>query len=49
VVQPPAIPPLPPSARQPELPAWCSPTCLDGWRKEVEKLLQPSQPPTGPG
>jgi hypothetical protein len=30
VVAPPAIPPLPPSARQPALPAWCSPTCLDG-------------------
>ena len=49
VVQPPAIPPLPQSARQPALPAWCSPTCLDSWRREVEKLLQPSTQPTGPG
>jgi len=41
VVAPPAIPPLPQSARQPALPEWCSPTCLEAWRKEAEKLLQP--------
>lgn len=36
VVPPPAIPPLPAQARQPETPAWCSPTCSDGWKLEVE-------------
>lgn len=30
VIAPPAIPPLPPEARQAPLPAWCYPTCSAG-------------------
>lgn len=36
VVAPPAIPPLPSQARQPQAPAICSPTCLVQWRRQVE-------------
>lgn len=39
VVPPPAIPALPSQARQPPVPAYCSPTCSDGWTRLVESLL----------
>lgn len=44
----PLVPPLPLEARQPALPAWCSPTCSAGWRRMVETLLQPQTQPTVP-
>lgn len=40
VVAPPKIPPLPPEARQPPVPDFCSPTCLDAWSKLVDSLLK---------
>ena len=35
----PAIPPLPPSARQPAPLDLCSPTCSAAWKRTVESLL----------
>lgn len=35
----PLIPPLSPAARQPDVPAWCLPTCSAGWKRMVESLL----------
>lgn len=56
VVAPPRIPPLPQEARQPPTPAWCSPTCSDGWRREAEtwqslltRAAGPGQPASTPG
>lgn len=51
----PTIPPLPPEARQPPAPAWCSPSCSRGLTAEREswlptqiKLGQPERPASGP-
>ena len=56
VVTPLAPPPLPEQAKQPKLPAWCTPTCSKGWQKMLErqnaqgeKLLLGSTVPTSPG
>lgn len=35
----PAIPPLPSTAQQPEVPEWCLPTCSEGLRRMLESLL----------
>lgn len=32
----PALPALPPSARQESMPAQCSPTCLQRWNQQAE-------------
>lgn len=51
VVPPPAIPPLPQAARQPPTPDWCLPTCLEGWKREVEtwqRSLNSAVPPATP-
>ena len=48
VVKPASAPPLPDSAKQPDLPALCSPTCLGGLTKLRESwlpLLTPHTPP----
>lgn len=54
VIAPPSIPPLPPEARQPPLPAWCSPTCAAGlttlrktWRLGSTSLTPPARPASG--
>ena len=39
VVPPPRIPALPAPARQPPPPAWCLPTCSDGWTRLADSLL----------
>ncbi len=50
-----AIPQLPEVARQPPLPAWCSPTCagavareLQSWRLRLMPLEVPASPASGP-
>lgn len=55
VVPPPQIPPLPREARQPPLPAWCSPTCSAGlttqresWLRLSTEPLSPAEPANGP-
>ena len=57
VIPAPQTPPLPQQARQPALPAWCSPTCSDGltqlresWRRRLIGQPQPAGPASsGPG
>lgn len=44
VVAPPAIPPLPQEARQPQALAICLPTCSDGLARLLEALLLPLMP-----
>lgn len=46
-VEPPAIPPLPAQARQPE--SSCSPTCSATWSRLVEQWQQKLMPPAQPG
>ena len=48
VVAPPVIPALPQAAKQPQVPAWCTPTCsaklssdLSSWQSS---LIEPTQP-----
>lgn len=55
VVAPPAIPPLPREARQPPVPAWCSPSCYGGltsiresWLNTPMRLGSPARPASGP-
>lgn len=50
-----AIPQLPEVARQPSLPAWCSPTCaaavareLQSWRLRLTQPEAPASPASGP-
>lgn len=45
VPKPPMIPALPPEARQPPVPEFCLPTCLDAWNRLVDSLLK--RPPSG--
>lgn len=44
-------PALPPQARQPALPEWCSPTCSAALERELlswrQRLTQPMQPASG--
>ena len=44
VPKPPMIPALPPEARQPPVPDFCLPTCLDAWNRLVDSLLK--KPPS---
>ncbi len=48
-VPPPAIPPLPPEARQPPAPAWCYPTCSAALTAERESWLKRLTDPAPPG
>ncbi len=54
-VAPPLIPPLPAQARQPQAPAWCSPSCSAGlttaresWLRGLTLPTAPASPASGP-
>ena len=47
--QPVQAPALPPEAKQPALPAWCSPTCSAALQRELLSWRQRLTPPTLPG
>lgn len=51
----PQMPALPPEARQPAVPAWCSPTCsaalqaeLQSWQRRLMRPTLPALPASAP-